>query len=503
MSMQRDTRDVQNFNELKTIRAIFKDFCSNSSIHGVRYLTERRRHWSERLWWIVAFSLSVYFCVSSIHSILINWSENSVNMIMAEKNAMVSTIPFPTVTICVKPKIHLANLNMTKEEDFWKKPFSEKRLTQMEAVEIAPDLSDVVFWCTWRGANFCVFSLSTVITAEGVCFAFNALNSNEIYTEEMAPGMMIVDNNPNVTYWSPEGGYYDETNKEYYPNRIFNAMPGGALNIDFHLSNQDLEGTCPYIKSAYRIFLHMPGEVPNMSRNVIQVAPSEIAEFSIKATYTTTSEGLRSYEPSRRQCFFDSDRQLRFFKFYTQNNCIEECLANFTKQECGCARFFMPRERHTEICGGAKANCYLTAREKLFGEDVVEGLEDENAKSFRKNCQCLPSCTSITYDVVDRTQTFNQLTRTERAQDTEVMIYFKSHDIVTLKRTEAYTVTRILAICGGLLGLFLGVSALSVIEFFYYFTLRLFCNVHRWKLSRVMPFKRKFVREVSNNTLSV
>lgn len=54
----------------------------------------------------------------------------------------------------------------------------------------------------------------------------------------MAPGMMIVDNNPNVTHWSLEGGYDDETNKEFYPNRIFNANPGGALNIDFHLSNQ-------------------------------------------------------------------------------------------------------------------------------------------------------------------------------------------------------------------------------------------------------------------------
>lgn len=79
-----------------------------------------------------------------------------------------------------------------------------------------------------------------------------------------------------------------------------------------------------------------------MSRNVIQVAPSEIAEFSIKATQITTSDGLRGYEPSKRQCFFNSDRQLRFFKVYTQNNCEEECLANFTKQECGCARFFMP-----------------------------------------------------------------------------------------------------------------------------------------------------------------
>lgn len=50
--------------------------------------------------------------------------------------------------------------------------------------EIAPDLNDVVAWCIWKEEDLCIFSLSSVITAEGLCFAFNALNSNEIYTEE-------------------------------------------------------------------------------------------------------------------------------------------------------------------------------------------------------------------------------------------------------------------------------------------------------------------------------
>lgn len=48
------------------------------------------------------------------------------------------------------------------------------------------------------------------------------------------------------------------------------------------------------------------------------------------------------------------------------------------------------------------------AAEKLYGEDIVDGLEDENAKSFRKQCNCLPSCTSISYKVIDRIQTFGQ-----------------------------------------------------------------------------------------------
>lgn len=62
-----------------------------------------------------------------------------------------------------------------------------------------------------------------------------------------------------------------------------------------------------------------------------------------------------------------------------------------------------------------------------------------------------------------------------------VTIFFRNHHVETYKRVEVYTYTNFLAICGGLLGLFLGVSALSIIEFIYYSTLRLFWAHRKWK----------------------
>lgn len=85
-----------------------------------------------------------------------------------------------------------------------------------------------------------------------------------------------------------------------------------------------------------------------------------------------------------------------------------------------------------------------------------------------------------------------------------VLIYFDSHMMAALKREEQYTVTDFLAgmfditqydmaaanfhnsfsflflaVCGGLCGLCLGISALSIIEFLYFSTLRLY-----WSLSQ-------------------
>ena len=56
----------------------------------------------------------------------------------------------------------------------------------------------------------------------------------------------------------------------------------------------------------------------------------------------TTSDGLRSYNPQIRQCYFQGERYLRFFQVYTQRNCEVECLTNFTFTECGCVGLYMP-----------------------------------------------------------------------------------------------------------------------------------------------------------------
>jgi hypothetical protein len=54
-------------------------------------------------------------------------------------------------------------------------------------------------------------------------------------------------------------------------------------------------------------------------------------------------------------------------------------------------------------------------------------------------------------------------------------VFFKDNEFVPLKRFQLYGTVDFLANCGGLLGLFVGVSVLSIVEIFYYFILRLAC----------------------------
>lgn len=58
----------------------------------------------------------------------------------------------------------------------------------------------------------------------------------------------------------------------------------------------------------------------------------------------------------------------------------------------------------------------------------------------------------------------------------KLSVHYKDKKVITLKRSEFYGETAFLANCGGLLGLFMGFSILSLVELFYYSTIRMFCN---------------------------
>lgn len=61
----------------------------------------------------------------------------------------------------------------------------------------------------------------------------------------------------------------------------------------------------------------------------------------------------------------------------------------------------------------------------------------------------------------------------------QLSIAYKEHEFISSIRSELYSQTDFIANCGGLLGLFTGVSLLSIVEMIYYCTLRLGCALSR------------------------
>jgi amiloride-sensitive sodium channel len=134
---------------------------------------------------------------------------------------------------------------------------------------------------------------------------------------------------------------------------------------------------------------------------------------------------------TRRQCYFDGERQLKFFQIYTKANCELECLTNSTMRYCNCSAFL---------------NCTFNF--------IVTALS------------CQKSINDIIYPF--------------RVTFSEIQVYFMENQFLINKRSERYGFIDFISNCGGLMGLFMGISLLSIAEllhYFVYFLWELCCKV--------------------------
>lgn len=53
----------------------------------------------------------------------------------------------------------------------------------------------------------------------------------------------------------------------------------------------------------------------------------------------------------------------------------------------------------TNICGMGSRKCAYTAIAAIFSENLIDGITNETLKTFRKGCNCLPACRTISYDI--------------------------------------------------------------------------------------------------------
>lgn len=220
----------------------------------------------------------------------------------------------------------------------------------------------------------CAQLYQRVLTDDGVCFTFNMFNWNDIYRDEyvfwldvlkheyvwtkpllllLYPIPRISDHfhshptagNSSITKWSLDNGF-DGGQETVYPRRSYHTDVGAGLVTIMRHYDEDTDKICRAPFQGYKLFLHSPNEPPNHLRHFqnIRISLEQYVMVGVMPHVVTTSDGLRGYDAQRRQCYYNSERYLRYFKAYTQSNCELECLANYTLTHCGCVRFSMPRK---------------------------------------------------------------------------------------------------------------------------------------------------------------
>jgi hypothetical protein len=135
----------------------------------------------------------------------------------------------------------------------------------------------------------------------------------------------------------------------------------------------------------------------------------QYTEFHLVIKSHRTDEALRKFSPEIRKCFFEGEKQLKFFKTYSKAQCKWECMANKTLEKCGCVKFSMPRDAKTPVCNLSSLSCI--------------------PKMITDQCNCLPSCVDVEYTYqMDKTHFINELFKLPPGYDFSTAI--EEHRIV-------------------------------------------------------------------------
>ncbi|XP_045477140.1 pickpocket protein 28-like [Harmonia axyridis] len=504
----------------KNVSEYFAEFSNNTGIHGFKYMGEGGRTILEKIYWVSFFAVSLYFCVSLIYQTWLKWELSPVLVSFARSPTPVWRIPFPAVTVCPETKSRQRFFNYTKaywdhldqnitDEDLQKfhtislvcDDFLDREgnlTTSFQSLEFlkeaAPSFQDMLWACKWTLMNeTCENFFVPTLTEDGICYTFNMLDREELLTNAVFLHGDYMKHGRNSEGWTLEKGYPPNSPKDTFPRRAISAGAKAGFYLLLRLYDQDLDYVCRGPVQGFKILLHHPAAIPQVGTQYFRAPLNQEMVVSIKPDMMTTSEGLRNYDPRRRQCYFPEERQLLYYKSYTQESCNIECMSNYTYRRCGCVAYHMPHRENMDICGSGNIKCMIDARNELMSRQVNQGIHSQNQELEEmqvSDCNCLPGCTTLTYNAETSQAGFNwqkvfQSFKTNFSefpgiQMTRLNIFFKDQQFITSERNELYGQTDFLANCGGLLGLFVGFSFLSIVEIVYFLSLRLFCNAKKF-----------------------
>ncbi|XP_063915462.1 pickpocket protein 28-like [Zophobas morio] len=507
----------------KSVRNYFREYCTCTSIHGFRYFGEKRTIF-ERVWWFIIFIICLSACTISIYAVYKKWERSPVIVSFATKGTPIYSIPFPSVTVCPESKSAQTIFNYTsllqKKEDFITLTTEEEKqfeymslicnyrdnyLTYSTNGTFPEEFFDVIQYvkpqfnirdCHYMGKKEnCSKIFTPIITDEGICYTFNMLDRNEIFRKDVIHYKHYHQIPRSAHQWNMEDGYTDDSGVDAYPRRALLAGATNGFTFNIITSKQDLDYACKTSLQGYRVVLHTPMRLPRPSQQYFRIPLDQNVLGAVQPVMITTSESIKLYNPRRRQCYFITERYLKYFKIYTALNCLMECLTNYTLHVCGCVNFFMPRENGTKLCGTSHIDCMRDAESAMQMKHLRKQLNKplikhrKHKKKPKVDCDCLPICADLSYDV-ETSQTDWEWEKQKKADRrkhrncsvaeshlSSLTIFFKFNAFIRSQRHELYGPTDFLANFGGLLGLFTGFSVLSLMEILYFLSVRMICNV--------------------------
>ena len=414
----------------------FNDFVETTTINGVFHVF-RGRSKTRRLLWGLLFIISFVSCTVVLGFSFKRYFEkptvSAINVISGGNG-----MPFPSVTVCNRN--FYRNPNVSNETNalihhlFHSNSFLHE-ISQMQKCKTDNntydfELQDLLIPKENNFIHYCGFSYQAeseimlckdmffpTLTPAGICYTFNGVRSKA--------------RAPNMTTTGSKYGLRLVLNIEQETHPIFHGVAGA------------------------QVIVHESNDIPRPNLHGVSVSPGQNVDIGVR-------RAISFDETNQDECIQNDEKDLPFLPnvVYSQYACREnelyERLAD--KDLCDCT--IDPFELDNATCSFNDLCCL----QQQFSE-------------YDRNSSCKPPCKYTYYDIMNSYSSFpeglalTEIKNSMNVSDDDVKKNFLSAGIFlqSLETREtttrySYGVVELLGELGGNLGLFLGISIISVME---------------------------------------
>ncbi|XP_071455764.1 sodium channel protein Nach-like [Hetaerina americana] len=457
--------------------------------------------------WAVTCSACVAWTVMLSFTSWDRYSSSPTLVSLESTSHPVWSVPFPAVTLCNANKVHrpaaiaLAEsvwdnlgldvnytlsylrqlptlirpekVNLTYAHDV------ARALRQMgygpEALmmKLSPPCERLLVRCKWLGEERnCTELFQTIKAMEGFCCSFNyhAAKEKLSLSSMMSPHDDVTDLDREMAEDMGDDDLDDGSDVVTLPptkEQGIRRVSGSGIDLGL------------------TVLVHDPMDFPESTSTAALVFTRQESWISVAPSVVESTDAVRGIEVSRRQCLFEEELQLSSAETYSYQTCITECRARHLAKLCHCLPFYYPSLYNLTTCTLMDVPCLRKFKRAVAGTRPPEGTPGfTGGWSDGMQCrECLPACSERSYAVASTLVAPINPQRSKFASSdaaftklydmtnrSVVHVFFNDFYCIKYRRDAVMTWDGLLAAIGGIFGLCLGGSAISIVELLYFFT---------------------------------
>ena len=416
---------------------LFEAFTKYTSFHGARHACQRNTKLYPRIIWIIIVIIAVILSSILIGKSVAHYLEYKT--VSKYSRVFEEELEFPGISIC--------NMNVV----------SKTRVKKYyETLSINYDVSDVV-------DQYMIGSLSSLPEELKHIKIMDTILKTSQPLEQLVKlcgltGTPYAKLNINCSaifkgYLSNLGFCYtlNSEDKKFFVSREQGLISKLMLLCDIEKEDYYLPASLGY---GIFVEIHDPGIHPNIGRSGLIVAPGQESHIFIKKQVIKRL-GLPY---STVDCI-----QPEQYPDYSYHKCVFDCYDDVIYKNCNCTAHSM---------GGSGCSLY-----DFYTCAMVN--YKEMSPAMLEHCNCLPNCVEVQYDYTVTSTEFpnehflkfldmyglhNHTMSYYKENYLHLLINYRDLEVTVTEEVPAITIEQLLSDIGGLLGLFLGISVITICE---------------------------------------